>query len=148
VGVFVNLALFSVIIWVYMASFIQKYYSIFFIIFLAVIVGLSFYLGYEEGSNTKSVGEKQIVFSCPNTILDKQRITSLPSQNSSNLTASATSDVSENSTQSSGAYMGSKNGTKYYTPNCPASKRIKPENVIWFQSAQDATLQGYSKGSC
>lgn len=133
-----------------MASFINKYYSIFFVVFLVLIIGLSFYIGYEQGSGGVKTGDKQIVFSCPNTVLDKQRIVSIPSINTTNLTASATSDNSQNTTteQSSGAFMGSKNGTKYYTPNCPASKRIKPENVIWFQSAQDATLQGYSKGSC
>jgi hypothetical protein len=132
-----------------MASFIHKYYSILLLLFLAVIVGLSFYLGYEQGQNGEVVkGEKQIVFSCPNTVLDKQRISTVPM--SSNLTSTANTDgVNDTSSiQSSGAYMGSRNGTKYYTPSCPGSKRIKPENYIWFQSAEDAMVQGYTKGSC
>lgn len=49
---------------------------------------------------------------------------------------------------SKGNYVGSKNGTKYYTPGCPGTTRIKPENYIWFETVEDATLQGYSKGSC
>ena len=130
-----------------MTSFIHKYYSVIFLMFLAIIVGLSFYLGYEQGSSTRSVaGNKQIVFSCPNTILDKQRISSVPSTVSSDLTASATLELQ--TTTKGGAYMGSKNGTKYYTPGCPGANRIKPENYVWFQTVEDATLQGYSKGSC
>lgn len=134
-----------------MNSFIHKYYSVFFILFLVTIVGLSFYLGYEQGKSREVGGQKQIVFSCPNTILDKQKITGSVLGNSySSETANPVSsdDTSGASTEVGGAYMGSKNGTKYYTPGCPGSKRIKPENYIWFQSAQDATLQGYSKGSC
>jgi hypothetical protein len=130
-----------------MASFIHKYYSVIFALFLAIIVGLSFYLGYEQGSSTKSVvGNKQIVFSCPNTILDKQRISGVPKPENSELTASATPEPQ--TTTNGGAYVGSKNGTKYYTPGCPGAKRIKPENYVWFQTSEDATLQGYSKGSC
>ncbi len=132
-----------------MASFIHKYYSIFFITFLAIIVALSFYLGYEQGKSGEVVvkGDKQIVFSCPNTILDKQRISTVPI--SSSLTATANTDeVNDTPVQSSGAYMGSKNGTKYYTPGCPGSQRIKPENYIWFQNTEDAIVQGYTKGSC
>lgn len=131
-----------------MLSFIHKYYSALFATFLAIIVVLSFYLGYEQGRTSKSTGDKEIVFSCPNTILDKQRIISVPSKSSSN--SSVDESISNTSTENKngGAYMGSKNGTKYYTPGCPGASRIKPENYVWFQSAEDATLQGYSKGSC
>lgn len=48
----------------------------------------------------------------------------------------------------SGKYVGSKNGTKYYEPTCATVKRIKAENYIWFESEADAKLQGYNKGSC
>ncbi len=135
-----------------MKSFINTYYSVIFILFLLTTVGLSFYLGYEQGSSTIKTGEKQIVFSCPNTILDKQKITgsvlgnSYPSQTADSISSEGDGGVPTQS--GGGAYVGSKNGTKYYTPGCPGSKRIKPENYVWFQSVQDATLQGYSKGSC
>ena len=133
-----------------MLSFINKYYSVFFIVFLVTIVGLSFYLGYEHGRSGELTAEKQIVFSCPNTILDKQQI-SISSMSNSSLAATASLEEGSSSvvtSQNSGAYMGSKNGTKYYTPGCPGSNRIKPENYIWFQSVEDAIVQGYSKGSC
>ena len=49
----------------------------------------------------------------------------------------------------SGAFVGSKNGTKYYPPNCSGVSRIKPENYIWFKDAADAELQGYTRiSSC
>lgn len=137
-----------------MNSFISKYYSVFFIVFLMTIVGLSFYIGYQEGSsaNIEVKGEKQIVFSCPNTVLEKARISSVAKPLSSDMTASAYVDEVEEGAPdvatAKGVYMGSKNGTKYYTPGCPGSKRIKTENYIWFQSAEDAIVQGYSKGSC
>jgi len=42
-------------------------------------------------------------------------------------------------------YVGSKNGTKFYPPDCTAVKRIKPENLICFFSQEDAQSQGYGK---
>lgn len=126
-----------------MTRFVQKYYPIIFVIFILVITTLSFILGYQSGSRGSTVaGNKQIVFSCPSDILDKQKISSLVSSSSQAVVSDSLKE------QEGGAYMGSKNGTKYYTPGCPGSKRIKEENIIWFQSVQDATLQGYSKGSC
>jgi hypothetical protein len=109
-------------------------------------MGLSFVLGYGEGRKVASSG---IVFSCPNTVLEPQKITSqVLGVQSDSSTEVARVDVSSATTEKGGAYMGSKNGTKYYTPGCPGTKRIKPENYVWFQSVEDATLQGYTKGSC
>ena len=51
-------------------------------------------------------------------------------------------------TTAKGAFVGSKNGTKYYRPECPGVARIKPENYIWFNDEQDAQLQGYSPAQC
>lgn len=55
----------------------------------------------------------------------------------------------ESNSVSTGAFVGSKNGTKYYRPECAGVKRINPENYVWFKDAADAELQGYSKAqSC
>ncbi len=43
----------------------------------------------------------------------------------------------------SGTYLASKNGTKYYLPTCGSAKRIKPENIIWFQTKAEAEGAGY-----
>lgn len=39
----------------------------------------------------------------------------------------------------------SKNSNKYHYPWCPGAKRIKPENQIWFNSAEEAEKAGYIK---
>lgn len=41
------------------------------------------------------------------------------------------------------AYVGSKNSDKYHVPTCPHAKRIKPENIVCFSSAEDAGAKGY-----
>ncbi len=44
---------------------------------------------------------------------------------------------------SSGTYVASKNGTKYYLPTCGSSKRIKEENKVWFETKEAAEAAGY-----
>ncbi len=40
--------------------------------------------------------------------------------------------------------VGSKSGTKYHLPTCSGAKRIKPENLISFESIAAAEAAGYS----
>ena len=44
----------------------------------------------------------------------------------------------------SGMYVASKNGTKYFLPWCGSAQNIKEENKIWFASKADAEKAGYS----
>ena len=44
--------------------------------------------------------------------------------------------------------VGSVNGKKYHLPDCHNAKRIKPENQIWFSSAEEAEKQGYEPAKC
>lgn len=46
-----------------------------------------------------------------------------------------------------GAYIASKNGTKYYPKACSGVKRIKEANRVYFETAADAEAQGYSLAS-
>lgn len=39
--------------------------------------------------------------------------------------------------------VASKNGTKYYTPDCSAAARISDANKVWFVSASAAREAGY-----
>ena len=41
------------------------------------------------------------------------------------------------------SFVASINGNNYYPSDCPSAKRIKEENMIWFESAQEAETQGY-----
>lgn len=43
----------------------------------------------------------------------------------------------------SGTYMASKTGSKYYLPSCGSAKRIKEENRVWFATKQEAEAAGY-----
>lgn len=130
-----------------MKDFIHAHYPALFAILVLVVIGLSFALGYGQGRKASS--SSGIVFSCPNTVLGPQKITpQVLGAQANTSTEVARVAVSPATTEKGGAYMGSKNGTKYYTPGCSGTKRIKPENYIWFQSVEDATLQGYTKGSC
>jgi hypothetical protein len=105
---------------------------------LAVVIGLSFYTGFLEG---KTSTQQKVTLSCSNNVMSKL---SIPTQVLGEQTdASAALPIAQ-----SGAYVGSKNGTKYYLPSCSAAKRIKSSNDIWFSTAQDAQIQGYSAGKC
>ncbi len=45
---------------------------------------------------------------------------------------------------STGTYVASKNGTRYYLPSCSGAKRIKEENRVWFQTKSMAEAAGYT----
>lgn len=47
-------------------------------------------------------------------------------------------------TNTQGAYVASKSGTKYHLPWCSGAKRIKEENKIWFASKEEAEAKGYT----
>ncbi len=42
-----------------------------------------------------------------------------------------------------GAYVASKNGSKYYLTTCSSANRIKQENRVYFVSIDDARAAGY-----
>ena len=43
-----------------------------------------------------------------------------------------------------GQVVASKNGTKYYLPDCAGADRIAPANKVWFASAAAAAAAGYT----
>jgi len=57
-------------------------------------------------------------------------------------------EFSENSSKSfnftGGSFVASINGKNYYPKDCPSAKRIKEENMIWFDSAEEAEADGYT----
>lgn len=40
-------------------------------------------------------------------------------------------------------FVGSKNSDKYHLPTCSSAKRIKPENMVCFKSAEEAAAKNY-----
>jgi hypothetical protein len=45
--------------------------------------------------------------------------------------------------KTSGTYVASKNGTKYYLPSCGSANRISEKNRIWFDTKKEAAEAGY-----
>lgn len=107
---------------------------------MGAIVILAFYVGMLEGKRT---GGKSVVLACSADVLSQMAIQG-PQKDT--VQEEATSETTPSSVQ--GMFAGSKNGTKYYTPGCAGLDRIKPENIIWFASVEDATLQGYTAAAC
>ncbi len=50
----------------------------------------------------------------------------------------------EEAPAASGAFVASKNGTKYYLPSCAGANRISEANKVWFASAEAAAAAGYA----
>ncbi len=121
-----------------MQVFVTNNYRYISLILVVIIAVLAFYCGTLYG---KDSGEGNgVILSCSDDVLSKLAIP---------LEAISTGEYETTKiTSSQGKYFGSKNGTKYYTEGCSAGDRIKPENIIWFENAGDATLQGYSPASC
>lgn len=46
------------------------------------------------------------------------------------------------------AFVGSKSSDKFYLPTCSYAKRVKPENLVCFKTAQEATGQGRTESKC
>ena len=129
-----------------MESLITKHYTGLFAAFLVIFGGLAFYAGYMHAGSPLSAKNGGVVLACSDAELSALRI-------SSNNVAQTGESIKNNNTTNlsssrQGEWVGSKNGTKYYTPGCPGASRIKPENYIWFDSKDDATVQAYSRGSC
>jgi hypothetical protein len=123
-----------------MQAFIDRQHKTIFIILGAVLAGTAFYSGFLQGKHSTAIAP--VILSCKDNVLDKL---SIPLEKISN---GVVAQAADKPATTQGKLMGSKNGTKYYVPTCSAAKRIKPENYIWFQSAEDAQLQGYTPGKC
>ncbi len=124
-----------------MQGFSDRQYKALYTIFGGVLVSLAFYSGLLQGK--QSTNTQPVVLSCKDNVLDKL---SIPLES---ISKGIVAQAAENpATAPQGTFVGSKNSTKYYAPTCASVKRIKPENYIWFDTAQDATLQGYTPGKC
>ena len=135
-----------------MQDFIIRYYRVFYISLIGILLSLVFYAGFLEGKASKS---DQVTLSCSEDVLKTLTIPlqSIASEGSRRVNLEdGTNTLSLPNTDTvsvqNGTYVGSKNGTKYYKPNCGTVKRIKPENYVWFQTEEDAQLQGYTLGKC
>ena len=109
---------------------------LFYSVLLVLIAVGSFGLGRLSVSSTK-VPEKPLFL--------KENITSASVVNAVPAATASTSVKAEVTTVSkTAAVVGSKSGTKYHLPNCPGAKRIKPANLISFETIDAAKAAGYT----
>lgn len=138
-----------------MERFFVRHYQYCLYGLILILMVLSFLIGQEEGK--KRINDS-VVLSCAPEVLEslsistKKSITavapSTPEYSIPNSPTVLSEERNDVVVPTEGKFLGSKNGTKYYTPGCAGAKRIKPENYIWFSDEQDAQLQGYSPASC
>ncbi len=58
-----------------------------------------------------------------------------------------TAHTESSSTATNGSIVASRNGTKYYFPNCSGISRISAKNLISFNTEAEAVSAGYEKSS-
>lgn len=108
------------------------------ILFLFIIVGV--------GIGSFALGRLSII----NRDLNKNSDISASGIHSQNILVNQRNDkeevLIEESTKEK-KYVASKNGKMYYPLGCGASKRIKTENEVWFNSEIEAEKSGYTKSS-
>lgn len=98
---------------------------------LVAVAVISFYLGYVARAETAQA--TPVLIECPAEAYIPKGALSGDTSSKTSLTL-----------PKSGAYVASKNGTKYYSLDCSGVSRIKEENKIWFDTAESAESAGYS----
>jgi len=117
------------------------------VIAFCLISAVSYEFGVLQGQKWQ---QKPLIIEKPANISEEQK-----SPNLTNYGASGTPQVSASNSNNSApaniagcAYVGSKSSTKFYLPTCQWAKSIKPENVVCFKSAEEATGQGRTESKC
>src|SRR3989344_1841885 len=102
------------------------------IIFSSLILLMIFFIGLGLGLLIRPIKPTPI-------IIDKNVKIGLPERQ---MEISESSGKSFNFAGSS--FVASINGKNYYPKDCASAKRIKEENMIWFSSAKEAEVSGYT----
>ena len=101
--------------------------------FTYIVSALIFLIGLGIGFLLKSnTGASQIT-------IDKNMKIGLPARMDLTAQISLPADLSAQA----GNFLASINGKAYYPKGCAAANRIKEENIIWFDTKEEAEMQGY-----
>ena len=121
----------------------EKRVSLVSMLTLVAVAGISFWVGY---SAQKEVAQAApVVISCPIAAYMPTN-TTLAGQGASPKTPAVTAsaiDALPSPSQKKGAFVASKNGTKYYPVGCSGANRIKEENKVYFSTSKEAETAGY-----
>ncbi len=115
--------------------------TLLFIALLAAVAMASFYIGY--AARAEGHTESQVSIICPvEAYMDANKLAEVPASASSTKISKVTPTG-----VTSGAYVASKNGKKYYALSCSGAKRIKDENKVFFATSAAALAAGYELAS-
>lgn len=117
------------------AQKIKSFYPVlvYFVIFnFIVMLGLFIYL-YENIYNNDPIKYQFEAFEVP----------PLNSKTGNNRRVGVENDDNSGATNNTNKIVASKNGTKYYYPNCSGVNRIKEENRVFFDNFDAAEEAGY-----
>jgi hypothetical protein len=119
------------------ANFLESRY--FFAVIIVLVAGISFILG--RISKIEDSREPVRILS------DQSAAVANPAISPSNSVAKPTNNPINTGGSNLGQVVGSKNGTKYHLPTCPGAKQISAQNLITFNSIEEARAKGYTPAS-
>ena len=103
-----------------------KYFT-YIVLALVFLIGLGIGLLLKSGNNASQI------------TIDKNMKIGLPAQAGLPAQIGLTAQIS----LPAGNFLASINGKAYYPKDCAAANRIKEENIIWFDTKEEAEIQGY-----
>jgi hypothetical protein len=112
------------------------------LIMSAILIGGSAYLIGNMNAPESNLSEIQIVYPDAIAIQSDAKIENLNSDKNTNQPIGNTA-----STIATGKIVASKNGKRYYYPNCGGINRIKSENRIYFETKEQAEAKGLTLAS-
>ena len=127
--------------------FLKNEQKIVLIVSFCLISAISFGFGTLQGQKWQ---QQPLIIEKPITTPDGAQTAQIEPSDAPGKVLAAVSQTSANLTGSMAgcAFVGSKNSNKFYPPTCSYAKRIKPENVVCFKSAEEAIGQGRTESKC
>ena len=130
--------------------FLKNEQKIVLIVAFCLVSAISYEFGVLQGQKWQ---QKPLIIEKPVNISEEQKTLNSANYEPSGTVLGATSQTTVDNTGSPSnmakcAYVGSKNSNKFYPPTCSYAKRIKPENVVCFKSAEEAIGQGRTESKC
>jgi hypothetical protein len=130
--------------------FLKHEQKIVLIVAFCLISAVSYEFGVLQGQKWQ---QKPLIIEKPANMSEEQKSPNMTNSGAYGAvqTSSPQSSAISTSLSASGAgcaYVGSKNSNKFYLPTCSYAKRVKPENLVCFKTAEEATGQGRTESKC
>ena len=127
--------------------FLKNEQKIVLIVAFCLISAISFGFGVLQGQKWQ---QQPLVIEKPISTPEGGQTAQIEASGASKTTSTTISQTSSNPTGSmiGCAFVGSKSSNKFYPPTCSYAKRIKPENVVCFKTAEEAIKQGRTESKC